>query len=180
MSKVYKVLSSEYVHRAPWLTARRDKLQVPNGHVIPDYYVLEYAHWVNTIALTKDGEMVMIKNYRYAIDQTHYELCAGVMDDDDKTPMDAAKRELLEETGYGGGEWKEWMLISPNPATHTNMNYCFIAYGVEKIAKQDLEPSETLTVHVLKQDEVRQLLKDEQIINCMHVAPLWKYFAEKV
>lgn len=57
----WKVLHSEYLFRCPWLTVRRDAVELPNGHTIPDYYVLEYPDWVNTIALTDDDQFVMVR-----------------------------------------------------------------------------------------------------------------------
>jgi ADP-ribose pyrophosphatase len=123
----WTVLSSEYLHRAPWLTVRKDHVVLPNGNHIPSYYILEYPNWVNTIAITRDGQFVFIRQYRHGIQETSYELCAGVCEEEDGSPMVSAQRELLEETGYGNGVWKEFMQISPNPSTHTNITYCFLA-----------------------------------------------------
>ena len=145
--KPWEVISSEYLHRAPWLTVRKDHLVLPNGNHIPSYYILEYPDWVNTIAVTSDGQFVFIRQYRHGLQQTSYELCAGVCEKEDASPLASAQRELLEETGYGNGSWQEYMQISPNPSTHTNITYCFLATGVEKISEQHLEDTESLSVH---------------------------------
>ena len=63
----WTVLSSEYLHRAPWLTVRKDHVVLPNGNHIPSYYILEYPNWVNTIAITRDGQFVFIRQYRHGI-----------------------------------------------------------------------------------------------------------------
>lgn len=55
----WTVLSSEYLHRAPWLTVRKDHVVLPNGNHIPSYYILEYPNWVNTIAITRDGQICL-------------------------------------------------------------------------------------------------------------------------
>ena len=94
----WKILKSEYIAHRPWMTARCDMVQLPDGRVNPEYWVLEFPDWVNVIALTKDGHMVMVRQYRHALGITEYELCAGVMEEGE-TPLEAAKRELLEETG---------------------------------------------------------------------------------
>ena len=101
----WQVLASKYLIRRPWLTARRDVVRLPNGTEIPEFYVLEYPDWVNIIAVTADVEFVMIRQYRHGIDQTRYELVAGCVDPGED-PLTAAKRELYEETGFGGGEWR--------------------------------------------------------------------------
>ena len=95
----WKILDSRYLSRRPWLTVRREILETPQGKKIPEYYVLEYPDWVNVIARTKDGEFIFVRQYRHGLGVTEYELCAGVCEKSDKSPLDAAKRELAEETG---------------------------------------------------------------------------------
>ena len=102
--KKWKILKSEYLFQRPWLTARRDHIQLPDGRENPEFYVLEYPDWVNVIAITKDGQFVMERQYRHALGKTCYELPCGVMEQGEE-PLEAVKRELMEETGYGGGEW---------------------------------------------------------------------------
>lgn len=177
--KPWEVISSEYLHRAPWLTVRKAHLVLPNGNHIPSYYILEYPDWVNTIAVTSDGQFVFIRQYRHGLQQTSYELCAGVCEKEDASPLASAQRELLEETGYGNGSWQEYMQISPNPSTHTNITYCFLATGVEKISEQHLEDTESLSVHLLTLAEVKELLQKGEIKQALMAAPLWKYIAEK-
>ena len=100
----WKLLASEYmIRRPPWLTVRHDRLELPNGNVIPDYYVLEYPPWVNIIPITEDGKIVMVTQYRHGIGRILTEIPAGVMEKEDVSPLAAAQRELMEETGYGGG-----------------------------------------------------------------------------
>ncbi len=173
----WETISSEYLFRRPWLTVRHDKVRLPDGRINPEFYVLEYPDWVNIIAITADGEFVMERQYRHGLDKTCYELAAGVVEDGE-TPLEAARRELEEETGYGGGEWKELMLISGNPSTTSNLTHCFLAVGVEKVSAQHLDSTEDLCVCLLALDQVRQLLVSDKIRQSLMAAPLWKYFAE--
>ena len=173
----WKVLETEYLIKCPWLTARRDKVALPDGRIIPDYYVLEYPDWVNVIAITNDGNFVMERQYRHAFGSRCYELPCGVIENGE-TPLEAAKRELAEETGYGNGEWKELMILSANPGTMTNITHCFVATGVERIFEQHLDPTEELEVHILSREEVRRLLLDNKIIQSLMAAPLWCFFSE--
>ncbi len=174
----WEVLKSEYLHKRPWLTVRKEEVKLPNGNIIPEYYVLEYPDWVNIIAITKENKFVFITQYRHGLGEISYEICAGVCEKEDASPLVSAQRELLEETGYGKGEWTEVMTISANPSTHTNLTHCFLAVGVEKVSEQHLEASEDLTVQLLSLDEVKELLKADAIKQSLIAAPLWKYMAE--
>ena len=177
MKGKWKSLCSEYIIKRPWLTARRDKIELPDGRIIPEFYVLEYPDWVNVIAITTDGKFVMERQYRYAADSTNYEIPCGVMEQGE-TPLEAAMRELKEETGYGGGQWRELMCISANPTSMTNMTHCFVATGVQKVSDQHLDATEELEVHLLSRDEVLALLQNNEMIQSLMIAPLLRFFME--
>lgn len=174
--KKWELLGSEYLIRRPWLTARRDHLRLPDGTEMKEYYVLEYPDWVNVLAITKEGEFVMERQYRHGLQWIGYEICAGVVEENE-TPQDAAKRELFEETGFGGGEWEHCLTLSGNASTMTNLTYCFVATGVERISSQHLEKTEDIEVELLSAEEVKQLLLNDQIRQSLMAAPLWRYFA---
>ena len=173
----WETVSSEYIFRIPWLTVRHDKVKLPDGRINPEFYVLEYPDWVNVIAITEDGHIVMERQYRQGLGKTCYEIPAGVMEKGENAE-EAARRELEEETGYGGGEWKEIMLISGNCSTTSNLTHCFLATGVRKISAQHLDSTEDLSVCLLTLDQVRMLLTEDRIRQSLMAAPLWKYFAE--
>ena len=79
MSK-WKVLDREYIIRRPWLTARRDKVELPDGRINEEYYVLEYPDWVNVIAITQEGQFIMEQQYRHGLEVNIIELHCGVME----------------------------------------------------------------------------------------------------
>lgn len=177
-NRAWKVLKSENIlHLGPWLNVRQELVELPSGTQIPTWFVLDFPDWINVIAITKEGDFVMEDQYRHALGQTHYELVAGVIDPGE-TPLQAAQRELSEETGFGGGEWQLFMTLSPNPTNHSNLSYTFLATGVERLHDQHQEITEDIRVHILKRTEVQQLLEQGEIVQALHAAPLWKYFAE--
>ncbi|MDO4755963.1 MAG: NUDIX hydrolase [Parabacteroides sp.] len=176
-NKPWEVLESEYLAHEPWFTVRKEKVLLPTGNIIPGYYIHEYPNWINVIAITKEKQFVFVSQYRHALGITAYELCAGVCEKEDENALVSAKRELLEETGYGNGNWSELMVISANTSTHTNLTYCYLATDVELLSTQHLDDTEDLSVHLLTLEEVKELLLNDQIKQALHAAPLWKYVA---
>ena len=174
----WKVLKSEYLFKRPWLTVRRDCVELPDGRQNPEFYVLEYPDWVNVIAITEDGQFVMERQYRHGLGMTCFEIPAGVMEKGE-TPLEAAKRELMEETGYGEGEWTNIMNVSGNSSTTNNISHCFVAKGVKKISGQHLDSTEDLEIVLLSRDQVKDLMVNDQIRQSLMAAPLWRFFAEE-
>lgn len=177
-NRPWKVITSEYLARRSWYTVRHECVELPNGRRIPDYYVFEYPDWVNVIAITPRREFVFVSQYRHALGETDYELVAGVSEPTDASMLETARRELLEESGYGGGQWRELMVIAPNPATQNNLTHCFVAEGVERIGEQHPDATEDLSVHLFTEAEVRELLDEGAIRQALMAAPLWRYFCE--
>ena len=91
----WKILSSKHVYP----NVRIDHCELPDGQVI-EGFVLEYHDWATVVALTPDNQVVMERQYRHGIQKILLELPGGVIDDSDASPLEAARRELLEETGY--------------------------------------------------------------------------------
>ncbi len=79
----WKVLSREYLARKPWYTVRVDRVELPNGTIIPEYWVNEYRPWVNVVALTDDDQVVLIRQYRHGVEQVYWEIPAGTTDAED-------------------------------------------------------------------------------------------------
>lgn len=172
----WKTLESRYLIRRPWLTARVDRVELPNGVVHPEYYVLEYPSWVNVIAITAEGWFVMVEQYRHGLGDVFTEIVAGVVEDGEE-PLHAAKRELMEETGYGKGEWRLFSVLSANPGSMNNLSYTFLATNVEPVSGQHLDETEDIAVRLLSPTEVKTMLLDDGMKQSLMAAPLWKYFA---
>lgn len=170
-----QIISSEYLIRRPWLTARRDQLLMPNGTVNPEFYVLEYPSWVNITAITDDGRYVMVRQYRHGLGVISTELCAGVVEEGEDT-LEAAKRELMEETGYSGGEWELQCVVSGNPSTTNNLTYCYLATGVMPTGTQHLDATEDIEVITLSREELLKLMEADEMKQSLMLAPLWRHF----
>ena len=164
----WKVLESTYLHKIPWLTIRKDKCELPNGNIVPAFYVNEYPDWVNAFALTKEGKVIMVRQYRHGIGTIETELPGGVVEDGESLE-EGVKRETLEETGYSFDKVEYLGKISANPSTTNNFMHMFLATGGEKVAEQNLDDSEEVEVLLMTIDEVKKLVKENKIMQSLHV-----------
>jgi 8-oxo-dGTP pyrophosphatase MutT (NUDIX family) len=176
----WKLLDRQYLHRKPpWLVMRQDHLQLPGGGEIPEYFVTEFPPWANVVAVTADDQLVMVRQYRPAIEDVHFELPAGVVDPHDRDPETAARRELREETGFGGGRWSLLTTLSANPALQTNLTYSYLAEGVTREAEASTEATEDLRVHLVPVAEALALIDDGDVVQALHAAPLLRYLLSR-
>ncbi|MBD2200464.1 MULTISPECIES: NUDIX hydrolase [Calothrix] len=173
----WKILKSQYLVKDKWLTLRADTCQTPDGQIVEPFYVFEYSTWVNVVALTKNQEVVLVEQYRHGIQQTVLELPGGCMEPEDISPLEAAKRELLEESGYSSDNFLETGIISPNPATHNNLIHCFLATNVELVADLKLDPTEIINVKLLQLDKLIQNIDNGILLQSFHIISL--FFALK-
>ena len=174
----WEILDSSYPFSCPWLKVRKDVVRLPNGVVVPDFYVTESPDWVNVIAITTDGKFIIEEQYRHGIQKVCFELCAGMVDEDE-TPLEAAKRELMEETGFSGGNWTSFGMSVPNASGSTTKCYHFLAINVERIQNPEPEKTEDINIHLLTEQELKQIMLDGRIAEAVMLAPLWRYFANK-
>jgi ADP-ribose pyrophosphatase len=169
-------LDSRYVIRDDWFTLRADSYRLPDERVIAPVYVMEYDPWVNVVALTRAQEVVLVRQYRPGLGRTILEVPGGATDRDDVSLLEAAKRELLEETGYASDDFIETGAIAPNPATHTNMMHCFLARDVERVAEPNPDDTEHLDIVLLPLDEVVGMAKRGEILQALHICALFFAF----
>ncbi len=173
----WKILKQDYIYQCPWLKLRKDHIVQPTGIELEDFYVVESADWVNVIAITDDQKIIFERQYRHGIADVCLELPAGSINERE-TPLQAAQRELLEETGYGEGEWKAFGTYAPNASGMTAVCFTFLACGVRKIAAQHLEPSEDLFIELYPIAEVSSLLRNNDIKEAVMQAPLWRFLSD--
>ncbi len=168
----WKTIDSKYIIQRPWATLRVDKLEMPNGNIKEEYYVLEYPTWVNMVALTEDKQIIFVKQYRHGAGKIMVELPAGVVEDNED-PEIAARRELLEETGYAFDDISYVCELFANPATSGNITYTYLLTGGRKVQEQELDPSEDIEVVLMDLQEAKQFLFDNKIGQALHSSALF-------
>jgi ADP-ribose pyrophosphatase len=140
--------------------------------------VLEYPDWVNVVAITDAEDVVLVRQYRHGIGQVVLELPSGVVDKDDAGPLETARRELLEETGYASESFRLTGVLSANPATHSNLTHCYLATGCRKIAEPRLDEIEELEVEVVPLDRLGGLARHGALLQSLHVGAVFFALAE--
>ena len=126
------------------LTARQARS--PRTGATSEFYVLEMPDWVNVIALTDEREVLLVRQYRHGRAEVTLEVPGGLVDAEDADPLAAARRELVEETGY---EAKEVVLlgsVAPNPALQPNRCHTCLATGLRRAGEQRLDPNEDIEI----------------------------------
>lgn len=150
MSKYWKVLNSSYPFSTSWLKLRQDKILTHLGEKIK-YTYCEHPGSVGIVALTEKQEVVLIKQYRHSIRKSCYEIPAGRMNHD-KTLLNTAKLELLEETGAYGGIWQQIGSFYPSNGT-SNENFTFFLARAVIIGENRLERTELIETILMPWDE---------------------------
>ncbi|MFD2043384.1 NUDIX hydrolase [Ornithinibacillus salinisoli] len=159
----WKTLNSEYIHESPFGNIRKDKCELPNGLVIDDYYVNEYSDWVNAVVITKENEIVLVEQYRYAGKDFFLEVPAGKREGNE-THEEGLMREIEEETGYTS--WKKPILLGDfmvNPATQNNRVKTYLLQDAVKAYEQNLDETEEIYIRLYDFDDMGELLRTNQI-----------------
>ena len=166
--KPWKILYSTHLRD----NIRLDRCELPNGNIL-EGTVLEFSTWATVLALTKDQEVVLIRQYRHGAQKVIVELPGGAMDTEDESPLAAARRELQEETGYTSERIVQVGCVSPNPANHTNLIYSFLALEAEKVSGQHLDANEEIEVFLKPMEEVIAMAKNGELLQSMQVSALF-------
>lgn len=168
----WTLLDSKYIIQRPWATLRVDKLQLPNGNLKEEYYVLEYPTWVNMVGITEQNTILFVKQYRHGAGQIMVELPAGVVEEGE-APETAARRELLEETGYAFDTIEYICELFANPATSGNVTYTYLLRGGKKVQEQCLDSSEDIEVVEMTIAETKQFLLNNKLGQALHTSALF-------
>ncbi|HUT56314.1 MAG TPA: NUDIX hydrolase [Phycisphaerae bacterium] len=148
-------------------------VRMPDGTVVQRDYV-HYGGAAVVLPILEDGSVVMIRNYRFAVEEHLLELPAGMMDGDEE-PRAAAARELAEETGYTAGRIEPLGEFYTGPGTTDERMYAFLATELTK-GRQNLEQHEQIQVEVHAADEVRRMVADGAIHDGKTIAALGLYW----
>jgi ADP-ribose pyrophosphatase len=150
-----------------------DEVTLPNGDEKTFSY-LNFAKGVCILPITNDGEVICLKQYRHAMKSWEWELPAGMIDSEDLPPIETAKRELEEETGYKAEHWLELGSFYPSPGSTSEEIFLFAAAGLT-LSEQNLENSEQIELHTLSMEELKTLVQNGEFKHGAGLAAILRY-----
>jgi len=169
--KPWRRLSRRTLVDDAWVKFHADRVELPDGHVIDPFWILEEHDWVHIVAFDFDGRVPLVRQYRYACDVVSLEFPGGLLDTGED-PVAAARRELLEETGCEVGECRLAGFVYPNPARQKNRQYCVIATGLRRVAGQSLDRSEDIQVEWVRLADIPARIASGEFCQGLHIATL--------
>jgi ADP-ribose pyrophosphatase len=169
--EAWKRLRSERLLETPYFALRSDRLRLPGGAVKDPYYVVERPDAAIIFPLTGEGEVVLVRQYRPPLERMELGLPAGLVEEGEK-PEAAARRELLEETGYSGDQWEPLGSLASSPSLKDNWAYLFLARDVEESAPPAPDEHELVEVVRAPVGDLPGLIRSGEIVSSSGVAAI--------
>lgn len=174
----WKILSSAYISKHIYFTARQDTCEMPDGTIVDPYFVVELPTSVCALPITENNEVVLVRQYRHPIGATILEIPGGFVDEGEDMEK-AMARELLEETGYAFNEFEYLGKIAANPGVLNNYTCLYLARGGKKVAVQKLDHNEEIEIVTVSLDELKRMVRDNEIVQALHLSCIF-YALEKL
>lgn len=172
--KDWPLLDSEELGDYRVFRLRQDTRRSPRTGRKHNFFVLETGDWINVVPVTPDNRIVLIRQFRHGIAEVTLEIPGGMVDGDE-SPLETARRELLEETGYEAEELLHIGTVLPNPAILNNHCHTFLARNARYVRAPALDGSEDIQVDVVDAAEVPGLIASGQISHALVVAAFYFY-----
>jgi 8-oxo-dGTP pyrophosphatase MutT (NUDIX family) len=163
MIRKWEILKRELVSDYQILQVQKKKVRSPRTGDTNEVLALHFPAWVLVVALTPEEEVVMVRQYRHGTEQVCLELPGGLVDAEDASPAVAARRELMEETGYQVQTLDPIGQCFPQPAVLTNKCFFFLARGAERIRKAKLDEGEDLEIIKVPLKSIPALIEKNEI-----------------
>lgn len=174
-SLIWRKLDSEAGPDLPLFRARFDTVQHPVTAQKFQRMVLEAPDWVTVVAVTADNRIVMVEQFRFGVGVLTTEPVAGTVDPGEDS-LEAAKRELLEETGFGEGRWRYLGSVQANPAIHDNLCHHWLAEQVVAMQEPAPDAGEAIRVHLMTLEEIKEAIESGKLKHPLGLSALSRVF----
>jgi ADP-ribose pyrophosphatase len=172
MIRPWPLLASKQVFDADLFQIVRDRARSPRTGAEHDFHVVSMADWLMVVALTKEGKLVLVRQYRHGSREVGLEVPGGLHEGADERTAKGAARELIEETGYGGGTWAFLGELRPQPALLSNRVWIYLATELELKAEPQPDSAEDIDVVLLAPEQIPACIASRQMNNAITVAAL--------
>ena len=179
---IWEEVSTEHIVQDKWIDFRRSDFRLPDGTVFGPYYNFSRRDYTVIVASDEDGNYLCVRQFRYGIKEVTTEFPAGGIERADgkdyrpdrgesaaENALEAAKRELLEETGYTSDDWTHLLTVPSNATIADNYAYIFAAKNCRKSGEQHLDDTEFLNVKKYSAAEIEEMIYKEEFPQAVHI-----------
>jgi ADP-ribose pyrophosphatase len=178
-AEMWKKVSSREIADCRVFKIREDLCERESDGKTGTFYVLENPDWVNVIALNKTyGDVILIKQFRHGSEEIIWEIPGGMIDKNE-SPETAARRELLEETGFTSDEFVLLGKSHPNPAIQNNTIYHYLALNCEKTHITEFDEHEDIGTLLYPLDEIPELFEKGKITHSLVIAAFYLFDSKR-
>lgn len=177
----WEEISTEHIIQDEWIDFRRSTYRFPDGSVFEPYYSYSRRDYVVIVASDADGNYLCVRQYRQGIKKVTTEFPAGGIERKDgkeygeskdlseENALSAAKRELLEETGYESGEWEHLLTVPSNATMADNYAHLYVARNCRRVSEQSLDETEFLNVKKFSAQEIEEMIDKGEFQQAVHI-----------
>ncbi|HPN54787.1 MAG TPA: NUDIX hydrolase [Candidatus Moranbacteria bacterium] len=158
----WKTISSKMAFNHKWFKLRQDKVELPNGKILDEYFLWLKGYVALIVPITEDGKFVLVRQYKHGADEIIIEFPAGFIDGDE-TPEEAAQRELQEETGYSSDNLQLLSTAFADPTKAIGKIYIYLAKNAVRNKAIKLDETEDIEVLVKSEEEVLEMITKGEI-----------------
>lgn len=173
MIKEWQLLESKKAGDYKIFTLWKEKARNPRNGAARDITILDFPEWISIIPITPENEVVMVRQYRHGVKKVLLEIPGGLMDKDDPSPEAAARRELIEETGYTSDALTLIGNLYPQPAVQTNRYHIYLAEKAKKTASTKFDVGEDIETVLTPLRDIPHLIQSGEICHAMVVTAFY-------
>ena len=177
----WEEISTEHIVQDEWIDFRKSAYRFPDGRVFEPFYTYSRRDYVVIVASDTEGNYLCVRQFRQGIKQVTTEFCAGGIERNDgreygtsqdmssEEALSAAKRELLEETGYESSDWEHLITVPSNATIADNYAHIYVARNCNKVSGQALDETEFLNVKKYTAQEIEEMIAKGEFQQAMHI-----------
>ena len=178
----WEEIKTEHIVKDEWIDLRRSAYRFPDGKVFEPFYSYSRRNYVVIVASDTEGRFICVRQFRQGIREVTTEFPAGGLEREDgkeygkagkdsgsEDCLEAAKRELMEETGYESDEWTHLLTVPSNATIADNYAFLYMAKNCRRVAGQSLDETEFINVELHTAEEIEELIAKGEFQQCVHI-----------